>query len=93
MGMYPNGCVIWCVFLPVIKKIKSYEVACEGMKAIYLHHHVVSSCEWLRCIEQVRCTGCIAWWFGLDVLQGSGSRLVYEALLDEWGGRSLGVVT
>jgi hypothetical protein len=29
----------------------------------------------------------------LDVLQGSGSRLVYEALLDEWGGRSLGVVT
>jgi hypothetical protein len=54
---------------------------------------VVSSCEWLRCIEQVRCIGCITWWFGLDELQGSGSRLVYEALLGGWGGRSLGVVT
>jgi hypothetical protein len=31
--------------------------------------------------------------FGLDVLQGSGSRLVYEALLGGWGDRSLGVVT
>jgi hypothetical protein len=29
----------------------------------------------------------------LDVLQDSGSRLVYEALLGGWGGRSLGVVT
>jgi hypothetical protein len=45
----------------------------------------------LRCIEQVRCTGCIAWW--LDVLQGSCSRLVYEALLGVWGDMSLGVVT